>query len=143
MKFSAFALLSTLALAASAHGQAIPADAAAPAAGNEDAMVVTVDARTGKLRPATDAEIAALSTAAAAAQPSGRVSSAARRSWDSMPQTASEAAATMRTRRGKGMAMRVPQSAMSSWTATVDAEGRLLVDEGGNGAAAQATEVSE
>lgn len=142
MKFSAFALLSTLALAASAHGQAIPADAAAPAAGNEDAMVVTVDARTGKLRPATDAEIAALS-AAAAAQPSGRVSSAARRSWDSMPQTASEAAATMRTRRGKGMAMRVPQSAMSSWTATVDAEGRVLVDEGGNGAAAQATEVSE
>lgn len=142
MKLSAFALLPTLALAASAHGQALQDDGAAQAASAENAMIVTIDARTGKLRVATDAEIAALS-AAAAAQPAGRVSSAAQRSWSNMPQTATEAAATMRTRPGKGMAMRVPLSAMSSWSAGVDSEGRLQVDEGGHAAAEQTTEVSE
>lgn len=142
MKFSAFAVLPMLALAASAHGQAVPAAGIEQPVDLDNSVVVSIDARTGKLRAATDAEINALSADAAAAS-SARATGAAQRSWSKMPQTAADAASTMRTTSGKGMAMRVPLSAMSSWSAGVDSNGNLHVDEGGHTAGAHATEVSE
>lgn len=122
MKFSAFAVLSVLALSASAHGQEVPAE---PVAGNS--MTVGIDARTGKLRSLTDSEIQALS---AQAEKTTVSNSALPAAWRAMPKTGAEAEKTLR-HLGNGMTVaELPLSALHSLTVSLDANGQPVIAEG-------------
>lgn len=114
----------------------------APAAGQ--AMVAGIDARTGKVRQLTDAEIAELSSKA---QQENRlqVRSTANAAWAAIPQTGAEAERTLRVLPNGLSVATLPLSAMHSMTAQLDAEGKVVISESdhdhGHGPAA--TEVSE
>lgn len=114
----------------------------APVAGQ--AMVAGIDARTGKVRQLTDAEIAELSSKA---QQESRlqVRSTANAAWAAIPQTGAEAERTLRVLPNGLSVATLPLSAMHSMTAQLDAEGKVVISESdhdhGHGPAA--TEVSE
>ena len=136
MKYSAFAMLSVLALAASAHGQEVPAE---PVAGNS--MTVGIDARTGKLRALTDTEINALSAKA-------EVNAAAERAalpaaWKAIPKTGAEAEKTLRVLPNGMSVAELPLSAMHSLTVQMDDNGKPVVGEGEDGHVHGSVEVSE
>ncbi|KQQ82856.1 hypothetical protein ASF73_18520 [Xanthomonas sp. Leaf131] len=82
---------------------------------------VGIDPTTGKLRPLTDAESAALDQQATSAARS----SAAR---TSVPQTEAAARATERRLPNGAVARKLPASQMSSLTATRQADGRVVIE---------------
>ena len=114
----------------------------APVAGQS--MVAGIDARTGKVRQLTDAEIAELSSKA---QQESRLQlrSTANAAWAAIPQTGAEAERTLRVLPNGLSVASLPLSAMHSMTAQLDAEGKVVISESdhdhGHGPAA--TEVSE
>ena len=134
-------LLAGLAVSACLQAQAAEPQANQPQAADDtaNAMMVGIDARTGKLRPLTANEAKALA-ARAAAMPRGHGSSFA-----AMPRTEAEARRTVRHHANGGVSVRVPLSAMNEITVSRDAEGRLQSSEGSPGDSAPATkqEVSE
>ncbi|WP_305804640.1 hypothetical protein [Stenotrophomonas sp. YIM B06876] len=90
-------------------------------------MSVGIDAKTGRLRPLTDAEILQLSQAADRAMPAARPG--ATDLFSRMPRTATDARATMHMDRKGMLTMQLPLSAMSSMTATQGADGSLRISE--------------
>ncbi|QJD66644.1 hypothetical protein HG421_02155 [Xanthomonas campestris pv. badrii] len=82
---------------------------------------VGIDPVTGKLRPLTDAESAALEQQAGAA-----ARSAATRT--TMPQTEAAARATERRLPNGTVARKLPATQMSSLTATRQADGRIVIE---------------
>ncbi|PPV08923.1 hypothetical protein XbrCFBP1976_00490 [Xanthomonas bromi] len=94
---------------------------------------VGIDPTTGKLRPLTDAESAALDQQATAATSAAR-SSAAR---TSVPQTEAAARATERRLPNGTMARKLPATQMSSLTATRQADGRIVIEHSDDAAATQ------
>ncbi|MEA5123979.1 post-PEP-CTERM-1 domain-containing protein [Xanthomonas floridensis] len=82
---------------------------------------VGIDPVTGKLRPLTDAESAALDQQAGAA-----ARSAATRT--TMPQTEAAARATERRLPNGTVARKLPATQMSSLTATRQADGRIVIE---------------
>ena len=138
MRFSAFVVLSSMALCAHAGGQNVDAQSTPPAAtAGDSGVVVGIDAKTGKLRQLSDAEIQQLSQAADRAMPAAR--RGANDPFSKMPRTEVEARATMRMNAKGMMTMQVPESAMSSITATRAADGSIQIseDEGLKAPAAQ------
>ena len=116
----------------------------APAPAADQSMVVGIDARTGKLRQLTDAEVAELSSKAA--QSSGvQARSSVNAAWAAIPQTSAEAERTLKVLPNGLSVATLPLSAMHSMTAQLDAEGKVVISESdhdhGHGPAA--TEVSE
>lgn len=127
MRFSAFVVLSSMALCAHAGGQNVDTQSTPPAAtGGNSAVVVGIDAKTGKLRQLSDAEIQQLSQAADKAMPARR---GANDPFSKMPRTEVEARATMRMNAKGMMTMQVPESAMSSLSATRAADGSISFSE--------------
>ncbi|KPL49824.1 hypothetical protein XAXN_05265 [Xanthomonas axonopodis] len=100
----------------------LPAIAAAQEAATNSSKV-GIDPTTGKLRPLTDAESAALDQQAAAA--SAARSSAAR---TSVPQNEAAARATERRLPNGTVARKLPATQMSSLTATRQADGRIVIE---------------
>ena len=126
--------------AQAAEPQATQPQATADATDATNAVMVGIDAKTGKLRPLTAAEAKALS-AKAAAMPR-QVSKSSTRA----PRTPEEARATVRRHADGSMSMRAPLSAMSAVQAVRAADGSLqFLETDGNGAPAapQSQEVSE
>lgn len=145
MKFSAFAVLSTLALAAGAHAQ-VSSEAAPPAVAVAEpgaAMTAGIDARTGKLRALSDAEIRALSAKAAADAAAPRVRSATSSAWDRIPRTGAEAAKTVRILPNGMSVAELPLTAMHSMTVELDHNGQPTLHEGEPGHAHATVEVTE
>ncbi|MBV6803335.1 hypothetical protein P2C08_18665 [Xanthomonas perforans] len=101
----------------------LPAIAAAQEAATSSSKV-GIDPATGKLRPLTDAESAALDQQAAAAASAAR-GSAAR---SSVPQTEAAARATERRLPNGTVARKLPATQMSSLTATRQADGRIVIE---------------
>ena len=138
-------LLAGLAVAACLQAQAAEPQATqqpqatADTADTASAVMVGIDARTGKLRPLTAGEARALA-AKAATMPRSKNSSFAR-----IPRTDAEARTTVRHHANGGVSVRVPLSMMSEITVSRDAEGRLHSSEGNPGDSAPTTkqEVSE
>ncbi|MCL1528606.1 post-PEP-CTERM-1 domain-containing protein [Xanthomonas nasturtii] len=99
----------------------LPAIAAAQEAATSSSKV-GIDPTTGKLRPLTDAESAALDQQAAA--------SAARRgeARSSVPQTEAAARATERRLPNGTVVRKLPATQMSSLTATRQADGRIVIE---------------
>jgi hypothetical protein len=116
-------LLGGLALAACLQAHAAEPQATQPEATADagNALMVGIDARTGKLRPLTAAQARALS-AKAAAMPRGH------NAFATVPRTDAQVRATVR-HHGNAMSMRVPTSAMSAVVATRRADGSLQVTE--------------
>lgn len=109
-------LLTCLAMGLGSVGaNAAPAQ---PVAGS--AMTVTIDQQTGKMRPATAPEAAALQ---ALPLPEERNAQAAPTSG--RPRSAAEAVAGTRRLKDGTEVMAVPLSAMSQLDATVDSQGRI------------------
>ena len=128
MRFSAFVVLSSMALCAHAGGQNVDPHTTPPtAAAGNSGVVVGIDAKTGKLRPLSDAEIQQLSQAADRAMPAAR--RGANDPFSKMPRTGVEARATMRMNAKGMMTMQVPESAMSSLSATRAADGSISFSE--------------
>lgn len=131
----------TLLLAGLAVAACLQAQAAEPqtAVGTDNAAMVGIDAKTGKLRPLTAGEARALS-AKAAAMPRGRGSSFA-----AVPRTDAQSRLTLRRHSNGGVSVRVPLSMMSQISVARDAEGRLQSSEESPGETAPSTkqEVSE
>ena len=145
MKFSAFAVLSTLALAASAQGQ-VSSAVETPAGAAVDqgvAMTAGIDARTGKLRALTDAEIQALAAKAAADAAMPRMRTAAPSAWDRIPKTGAEAAKTLRVLPNGMSVAELPLSAMHSMTVELDPNGLPQLHAGEPGHAHATVEVTE
>jgi len=137
MKRSVFAVVSTLVFSASAM-----AHEPAAAAPTGQAMVAGIDARTGKLRQLSDAEVAELSSKAVQ-QSSLRVRSTGNAAWAAMPQTAADADKTLRVLPNGLSVATLPVSAMHSMTAQMDAHGKVVISESGHDHAHGAQEVSE
>ncbi|MFA1263364.1 post-PEP-CTERM-1 domain-containing protein [Xanthomonas campestris pv. olitorii] len=112
----------------------LPAIAAAQEAATGSSKV-GIDPTTGKLRPLTDAESAALDQQAAAAASAAR-SSAAR---SSVPQTEAAARATERRLPNGTVARKLPATQMSSLTATRQADGRIVIEHSDEAGATQPT----
>lgn len=135
-------LLGGLALAACLQAHAAEPQATQPEATADtgNALMVGIDARTGKLRPLTAAETRALS-AKAAAMPRQNAASARR-----APRTMDEARATQRRHANGAMSIRAPLSTVTYMQATRSADGRLSIGEtqgDSRPTAPQSTEVSE
>ena len=118
-------LLAGLAVSACLQAQAAEPQANQPqaAADTGSALMVGIDAKTGKLRALTPAETRALA-AKAATMPRGKAN------WALAPQTPAQARATVRKRPDGSMSMRTPISAMSSSQVVRDANGNLIFSEG-------------
>ncbi|GAA5001294.1 hypothetical protein FNZ56_09975 [Pseudoluteimonas lycopersici] len=133
-------LLAGLAVSACLQAQAAEPQTTQPeaTADTSNAVMVGIDARTGKLRPLTAAEARTLS-ARAAAMPRGHGSFAA------IPRTDAQSRATVRRHANGGVSVRVPLSTMNQISVTRDAEGRLQTNEGspGDNAPVVKQEVSE
>ena len=116
-------LLAGLAVSACLQAQAAEPQATQPqaAATADNAVMVGIDAKTGKLRPLTAVEARALA-AKAAAMPRQKASRS------NAPRTPEEARATLR-RHGSSTSMRVPTSAMSAVVVTRGADGNLQFSE--------------
>ncbi|MCC8537102.1 post-PEP-CTERM-1 domain-containing protein [Xanthomonas codiaei] len=84
---------------------------------------VGIDPATGKLRPLTDAESAALDRQAGAAARSAATRTA-------IPQTEAAARATERRLPNGTVARKLPATQMSSLTATRQADGRIVIEHG-------------
>ncbi|MBO9768204.1 MULTISPECIES: post-PEP-CTERM-1 domain-containing protein [Xanthomonas] len=112
----------------------LPAIAAAQEAATSSSKV-GIDPTTGKLRPLTDAESAALDQQAAAAASAAR-SSAAR---SSVPQTEAAARATERRLPNGTVARKLPATQMSALTATRQADGRIVIEHSQDADATQPT----
>ncbi|AAM38356.1 hypothetical protein BI312_08755 [Xanthomonas citri pv. citri] len=112
----------------------LPAIAAAQEAATGSSKV-GIDPTTGKLRPLTDAESAALDQQAAAAASAAR-SSAAR---SSVPQTEAAARATERRLPSGTVARKLPATQMSSLTATRQADGRIVIEHSDEAGTTQPT----
>ncbi|AUJ13750.1 hypothetical protein BVV20_18805 [Xanthomonas oryzae pv. oryzae] len=95
---------------------------------------VGIDPTTGKLRPLTDAESAALDQQAAAANAAAR-GSAAR---TSVPQTEAAACATERRLPNGTVARKLPATQMGSLTATRQADGSSVIEHSDDADAAHA-----
>lgn len=124
-------LLAGLAVSACLQAQAAEPQATQPqaAADTANAVMVGIDAKTGKLRPLTATEARALA-AKAAAMPRGRGSSFA-----AIPRTDAESRRTVRHHANGGVSVRVPLSTMNEISVSRDAEGRLRSSEGSPGSA--------
>ncbi|PPU77978.1 MULTISPECIES: post-PEP-CTERM-1 domain-containing protein [Xanthomonas] len=88
---------------------------------------VGIDPATGKLRPLTDAESAALdqqAASAAARSATGRATPAA------LPQNEAAALASVRRLPNGTVARKLPATQMSSLTATRQADGRIVIEHG-------------
>ena len=137
MKRSALLVISAVMVSASAL-------ASEPAASppSDQAMVAGIDARTGKLRQLSDAEVAELSRQA---QQQGSVQSrsSVNAAWAAMPQTTAEADRTLRVLPNGLSVATLPVSAMHSVTAQLDANGKVVISESSHGSAHGAQEVSE
>lgn len=118
-----------------------PAASPPTASASEQAMVAGIDARTGKLRQLSDAEVAELSRQAQV-QSSQRVRSE-NAAWAALPQTTAEADRTLRVLPNGLSVATLPVSAMHSLTAQLDAEGKLVVSESGHGHGPGSQEVGE
>lgn len=118
-----------------------PAASPPTASASEQAMVAGIDARTGKLRQLSDAEVAELSRQAPV-QSSQRVRSE-NAAWAALPQTTAEADRTLRVLPNGLSVATLPVSAMHSLTAQLDAEGKLVVSESGHGHGPGSQEVGE
>ena len=118
-------LLGGLAVAACLQAHAAEPQAAQPEATTDAAnsAMVGIDARTGKLRPLTAAEVRALSAKSAKMQ-RGRGSFAA------IPRTDAESRLTLRRHANGAVSVRVPLSMMNQISVTRDAQGRLQATEG-------------
>ncbi|USJ02755.1 hypothetical protein MUG10_06335 [Xanthomonas prunicola] len=101
----------------------LPAIAAAQQTATSSSKV-GIDPTTGKLRPLTEAESAALDQQAAASNSAAR-SSAAR---TSVPQTDAAARATERRLPNGTVARKLPATQMSSLTATRQADGSIVIE---------------
>jgi hypothetical protein len=130
MKKTTFALaLAGLAVSAclqaqAAEPQAVQAETAATA---DNAVMVGIDARTGKLRPLTPTEARALAAKAATMPRRGGSSFAAG------PRTDAQSRMTVRHHANGGVSVRVPLSAMNQISVSRDAQGRLQSSEGAPG----------
>ncbi|QWN30224.1 hypothetical protein DGM85_18780 [Xanthomonas phaseoli pv. phaseoli] len=113
----------------------LPAIAAAQEAATSSSKV-GIDPTTGKLRPLTDAESAALDQQAAAAGSAAR-SSAAR---SSVPQTEAAARATERRLPNGTVARKLPATQMSALTATRQADRRIVIEHSQDADATQPTQ---
>ena len=94
----------------------------------DQSMVVGIDARTGKLRQLTDAEVAELSSKAA--QSSGvQARSSVNAAWAAIPQTTAEADKTLKVLPNGLSVATLPVSAMHSVTAQIGADGKIVISE--------------
>ena len=118
-------LLAGLAVSACLQAQAAEPQANQPqaAVGIDNAMMVGIDARTGKLRPLTPAEARALSAKAANMQRQGIAHAR------SAPRTMEDARATQRRNANGAMSIRAPLSTVTYVQATRSADGRLSIGE--------------
>ncbi|KRG76862.1 hypothetical protein ABB30_09180 [Stenotrophomonas ginsengisoli] len=115
----------------------------APEPAADQAMVAGIDARTGKLRQLSDAEVAELSSKAQQ-QSSVQARSTTNAAWAAMPQTAAEAEKTLRVLPNGLSVATLPLSAMHSMTAQIGADGKVVISESSDDGHAHATqEVSE
>lgn len=115
--------------------------AANPPAGQ--AMVAGIDARTGKLRQLSDAEVAELSRQAQSQVQSSQRVRAENAAWAALPQTAAEAEKTLRVLPNGLSVASLPVSAMHSMTAQLDADGKLVISESDHGHGPGSQEVGE
>lgn len=114
------------------------ANAAEPAKGQVTEVVyqgikVGIDAATGKLRPLSEEESAALDRVVMSEQAGVASRSATRRI--SMPSTIQAAYQTQRAISGGGSAMKMPMSEMSHVIAIRDAAGKVTAQHGDDGSA--------
>ncbi|MGV8961349.1 MAG: post-PEP-CTERM-1 domain-containing protein [Stenotrophomonas sp.] len=117
-----------MALYAHAQGQAAePQRTSPPVVGSESGVSVGIDAKTGRLRPLTDAEILQLSQAAERTMPAARPG--ATDLFSKMPRTEIDARATMHVDRKGMLTMQLPLSSLSSTTATQEADGSVRISE--------------
>ncbi|MFT3897367.1 MAG: hypothetical protein QM719_06685 [Thermomonas sp.] len=135
-------LLAGLAVSACLQAQAAEPQANQPQAAVDtgNAVMVGIDAKTGKLRPLTANEAKALA-ARAAAMPRQNVANAKR-----APRTPAEARATMRRHPNGAISMRAPLSSLTTVQAVRAADGSLQVIENDGDsptAVPQTKEVSE
>ena len=91
---------------------------------------VAIDSVTGKLRPMSEAESAALDRVVMSTQSKAATAGPKR---ISMPASIPAALQTQRAVRGGGKAMKVPMSEMSHVVATIDASGEANVQHGDGG----------
>ena len=121
-------LLAGLAVSACLQAQAAEPQTVQPeaVASADNALMVGIDAKTGKLRPLTAAEVRALS-AKAATMPRGRNAFAA------IPRTDAQVRATVRRHASGTTSARAPLSSMSQISVTRDADGQLQAHEGAPG----------
>lgn len=119
-------LLAGLAVSACLQAQAAEPQANQPqaAAGADNAVMVGIDAKTGKLRPLTAAQARALS-AKADRMPRGRVHDAFAR----VPRTDAQVRASVRHHASGTTSARAPLSSMSQITVTRGADGQLQARE--------------
>ncbi len=92
-------------------------------------MKVAIDAKTGHIRPLTEAESKKLSDAMSKAPPMRRALSANGR-VSTRPRTMAEASATLRTHADGSKSVRVPDSMMSEVRVHLDAAGKPIYSEG-------------
>ena len=123
MKFYAFAVLSTALCSASAWAQQ-----PAPEPAAADAMMAGIDARTGKLRRLTDAEIAQLSAMSQADAATSAVQRS-RAAAAGIPLTGAEAEKTVRMLPNGISVASLPLSAMHSMSAQLNEDGALVITE--------------
>lgn len=136
MKRSALILISTVFFSSTALASE---PMASPSTGQS--MVAGIDARSGKLRQLSDAEVAELSRQA---QSQGatrqRIANAA---WAAIPQTGAEAERTLRVLPNGMSVATLPLSAMNAMTARIDEQGVLQISESDHEHAHAVQEVSE
>jgi hypothetical protein len=133
-------LLAGLAVSACLQAQAAEVQPNQPqaAAGTDNAVMVGIDAKTGKLRPLTAAQARALS-AKAASMPRGPIHGAFAR----VPRTDAQVRATVRHHASGITSARAPLSSMSQITVTRGADGKLQAHEVAPGDALPATTQQE
>jgi hypothetical protein len=131
-------LLGGLALAACLQAHAAEPQATQPEATADagNALMVGIDARTGKLRPLTAAQARALS-AKAAAMPRGH------NAFATVPRTDAQVRATVRHHASGTTSARAPLSSMSQISVTRGADGQLQAHEGAPGDAVPAATQQE
>lgn len=106
------------------------------------AMVAGIDARTGKLRQLSDAEVAELSRQTQT-QSSAQARGTTNAALAAMPQTTAEADKTYRVLSNGLSVASLPLSAMHSLTAQLDADGKLVINESDHGHGPGRQEVGE
>lgn len=135
-------LLAGLAVSACLQAQAAEPQANQPqaAVGTDNAVMVGIDAKTGKLRPLTAAQARALS-AKAANMPRKPVPAA----FATVPRTDAQVRATVRHHPNGATSARTPLSSMSQVSVHRGADGQLIMAEGhpGDSAPAMQQEVSK